>query len=342
MQQSSSLDFKLVQRVCLLQQALDQALSSLDELKAQVKDKQWVENQLASTEKYANVQQQAIAHLKQQLAQFAEVQNHLLSVMGYRLNELIDHQQQDFNHLQIHFQQSSSELQTYLQYLGYQRQHQPLVDPDSEEHRLALEAEVMVARSMAVHLSKYLSLASQHLENLKNELSSHHLNLGHIIKTIQAMIADLEHFDEAETAHQTQPDTNRGLKERVILDEAVVDSGENPDVDVDGLQALVRRQGLRIHELEAVLMEQVEHGTHIRQRYQAIAAERDYYKRELEKLRGAASPPLSSTAEQPVAESAVEPALESPPQPPSVSPRQWPRSQPSRPIQPLKLPEAWD
>ncbi|MEL6763144.1 MAG: hypothetical protein AAFO87_05645, partial [Cyanobacteria bacterium J06607_6] len=61
-------------------------------MKTQVQDKHWIESQLASTEKYANVQQQAIAHLKQELAQFAHVQHDLLNVIGYRLNELIDQQ----------------------------------------------------------------------------------------------------------------------------------------------------------------------------------------------------------------------------------------------------------
>ncbi|HEY9887952.1 MAG TPA: hypothetical protein V6D02_06085, partial [Candidatus Obscuribacterales bacterium] len=273
MQQSNSLDFKLVQRVCLLQQALDQALGSLHELKAQLRDKQWIEAQLANTEEYANAQQQAIAHLKQQLAQFTEVQNHLLSVMGYRLNELIEHQQQDFNHLHIHFQQSHTELQTYLQYLG--RQHQgPPPDQDSEAYRLALEAEVVIARSMAVHLSKHLTQAKQHLGNLKADLSNHHLNLSHIIKTIQAMIADLASFDGAEAVIQPQLAPAAAPEGSWLLSaDDVMDSLEG-DAQGGTWQTAVRRQSLRIHELETVLMENIEHETQLRQRYQEVAAER--------------------------------------------------------------------
>lgn len=105
MHQSSSLDFKLVQRVCLLQQALDQALAALQDLRSQVQDKEWIETQLANTEKYANVQQQAIAQLKQHLSQFTEVQHRLLDVTAYRLNTLIDYQQAEFNRLRIQIQQ---------------------------------------------------------------------------------------------------------------------------------------------------------------------------------------------------------------------------------------------
>ena len=128
-------------------------------MKTQVQDKHWVESQLASTEKYANVQQQAIAHLKQELAQFANVQHDLLNVIGYRLNELIDQQQQTFNHLSIEFQQSHAELQTYLQYLGRQRPVSPTAEPDTQAYCLTLEAEVRVDRPMAVHLSQHLNMA---------------------------------------------------------------------------------------------------------------------------------------------------------------------------------------
>jgi DNA repair exonuclease SbcCD ATPase subunit len=339
MQQSHSLDFKLVQRVCLLQQALDQALGSLDELKAQVKDKQWVEAQLANTEKYANVQQQAIAHLKQQLAQFAEVQNDLLNVMGYRLNHLIDHQQHDFGHLHVHFQQSYSELQTYLQYLGKQQQISSTVDPDSEAHHLALQAEVMIARSMAVHLSKHLSLAKQHLDTLRSELGNHHLNVSHILKTIQSMIADLENFDRPESERRTVgPEPVGTLKDMARLNpEEIMTTLGDDEPDLSVLEALVERQEGRIQELETVLREQVEYGTQIRQRYQAIAAERDYYKQELAKLQRAQSPAVSPSQEAEEETGTTDPNAPSLPTPPPVPRRYRGRSHPSQPIKPLKL-----
>jgi chromosome segregation ATPase len=58
-----------VNRIRELEQALDQSLASLDELRSQVVDQHFLERQLASTEEIANVQQQAIYQLKRQFAQ---------------------------------------------------------------------------------------------------------------------------------------------------------------------------------------------------------------------------------------------------------------------------------
>jgi hypothetical protein len=340
MHQSHSLDFKLVQRVCLLQQALDQALGSLDELKAQVQDKQWIETQLASTEQYANVQQQAIAHLKHQLAQFTEVQHHLLSVMGYRLNKLIDQQQQQFKHLHLHCHESQAELQTYLQYISRQGAYPLRADSKSPEaYSLALEAEVMVARSMAIHLSKHLNLAQQHLSHLQTELGNHHLNVNHIIQTIQAMIENLRHFDGAESLTQSQVVADGALVESSL---AVAETPPTmPETDPEQLQATVRRQQLQIHELEALLMEQVEHNSHMRQNYQHIAAERNYYKSQLENLQRQ----LQSASQQPSSDQTADDARgrsqHSPNSVPSAPPYRR-RSRLSQPIQPLKLPENVD
>lgn len=57
------------ERIRALEQALDQSLASLDDLRSQVVNQQFLEQQLASTEAFANVQQQAIHQLKLQFAQ---------------------------------------------------------------------------------------------------------------------------------------------------------------------------------------------------------------------------------------------------------------------------------
>ena len=343
MQQSGSLEFKLVQRVCLLQHALDQALNSLNELKTQVQDKHWVESQLASTEKYANVQQQAIAHLKQELAQFANVQHDLLNVIGYRLNELIDQQQQTFNHLSIEFQQSHAELQTYLQYLGRQRSVSSTAEPDTQAYCLTLEAEVRVARSMAVQLSKHLRLAKQHLGSLKGDLGNHHLNLSYMIKTIQSMITELETFDGAQAVRPALPaaTTPSGSSAALLSPTEVMTAVDDDALDAGALQSTLRRQNLCIHELQTLLRESAEEKTKLGQRYQEVAAERDYYRRELQKLRSAAAPPLARPNDAPPPR-LTRPAKSSLP-PPARSGAELParqRSHPSQPIQPLKFPET--
>ncbi|MEB3336549.1 MAG: hypothetical protein VKJ46_03735 [Leptolyngbyaceae bacterium] len=65
--QVRSLDRERVERIANLEQALDQALNSLKELGLQVRDQQILETQLAATEEFSHIQQQAITKLKLQL-----------------------------------------------------------------------------------------------------------------------------------------------------------------------------------------------------------------------------------------------------------------------------------
>ena len=55
-------------RISHLEQALDQAMVCLEDLRHQLQDQEMLEAQLAMTEEFANVQQQAIVRLKRQLA----------------------------------------------------------------------------------------------------------------------------------------------------------------------------------------------------------------------------------------------------------------------------------
>ncbi len=68
-EQLRSLLHEQLERIHHLEQALDQSLTFLEELRLQLIDQQFLESQLASTEEIANVQQQAIVQLKHQLAQ---------------------------------------------------------------------------------------------------------------------------------------------------------------------------------------------------------------------------------------------------------------------------------
>lgn len=67
--QKRSLDEKRLERICHLEQVLDQSLSYLSELRLQVQDQQALETQLATTEEFSQVQQQAIVQLRAQLAE---------------------------------------------------------------------------------------------------------------------------------------------------------------------------------------------------------------------------------------------------------------------------------
>ena len=67
--QLRSLTHEQVERIRQLEQALDQSLESLKELRLRILDQEFLEAQLAATEEISNIQQQAIGRLKGQLAE---------------------------------------------------------------------------------------------------------------------------------------------------------------------------------------------------------------------------------------------------------------------------------
>lgn len=70
-------------RIQHLEQALDQALSSLAEMRQELQEKSFLESQLAATEKFASVQQQAIARLRVRVQQ----QQHIIEAHLARCRE---------------------------------------------------------------------------------------------------------------------------------------------------------------------------------------------------------------------------------------------------------------
>jgi hypothetical protein len=61
-----------LERVHQLEKVLDQTLVTLEELKRQVRDQDWLENQLAYTEEFSQIQQLAIQKLNEQLQHYQD------------------------------------------------------------------------------------------------------------------------------------------------------------------------------------------------------------------------------------------------------------------------------
>lgn len=72
-----------ISRIRHLEQALDQALTSLAEMRQELQEKSFLESQLAATEKFASVQQQAIARLRVRVQQ----QQHIIESHLAQLRE---------------------------------------------------------------------------------------------------------------------------------------------------------------------------------------------------------------------------------------------------------------
>ena len=157
------------------------------------------------------------------------------------------------------------------------------------------------------------------------------------------MITELATFDGAQAVPPALPAaaTASGSSAALLSPTEVMTAVDDDELDAGALQSTLRRQNLCIHELQTVLRECAEEKTKLGQRYQEVAAERDYYRRELQKLRVAAAPPLASpdAAPPPRLTRTAKLSLPPPARPGADLPARQ-RSHPSQPIQPLKLPET--
>lgn len=316
MAQDGSLDFRLVQRVCALQQALDQALYSLTELRAQLQDQQWLESQLAKTEKYANVQQQAIAALKHQLHQTTGQQHQLLHLLGLHLEQWVETQQITLNRLQLQLDQGEAELQAFLNHLSYHTSYSPLqspepTPPEAPTSVMLLEAELMVARSVAINLGSQLQTTRQHIHALGNLLNYHYGPITQAATRLHTLF-------NATTEGVGYPPA---LEAEAELAPAEAPLALPPPDEAQGLRQVVRAQRVRLQELETALAEQFACQTQLKQRCQALAAERDYYKRQVEALQSSDLPSPPESATMPLWQRRL-------------------RLQPQPPIQPLQVDEV--
>ncbi|NJP08174.1 MAG: hypothetical protein HC866_00790 [Leptolyngbyaceae cyanobacterium RU_5_1] len=127
LEQARSLEHGQRERIHHLEQALDQSLASLEELRLQLVDQQFLETQLASTEEFANIQQRAITQLKQQLAQQQQAldaqqtqsqeQQQSFQELLAIVEDLAQGQQIKLGHLRIQIHSDRGDTQTQKAYL---------------------------------------------------------------------------------------------------------------------------------------------------------------------------------------------------------------------------------
>ncbi|PSN13816.1 hypothetical protein C7271_22200 [filamentous cyanobacterium CCP5] len=256
--QESSLDFKLVQRVCLLQQALGQATESLEQLQKQLEDYQVMESQLAQTEQYSNLQQKIITNLQQQLTEKSDWQNQVLLLLLTNAQTMIDQQSLILGRLWFCIQQSQTEVQNYLQRLTQQH----YMAAQQSDQPVTLHSEVMIVRNLAVSLSSQLQAAQEQIRDLNGIVSQYQAGFAH-------MQAYVDHTGENGESVAEQP--------AITI----------PDDEMACLAAQVQSQAARLAELEHELNQQFHHQTQLRYRYQSLAAERDNYRKQLETYRQA-------------------------------------------------------
>lgn len=246
MLQNKSLDFKLVQRICLLQKALDQAMASVSALQDKVSAYDLLESQLVQTEEYANVQEKIISNLQQKLAQAARWRSEVLQPMVGHLADLVDDQQLELEHVRLRIQQGQQDVQAYLKQLT-----------TDKEGWLALEvtagSEVGAVQALAVQLSSELQAAQWHIQQIDQVLS--HQQVGCV---------------------RVQAQVGRGPEP---LEDGASTTTATPNTAM--LQAVVHVQQQRIQQLQAELGQQRQCCAQLHRRCQDLAAEQDHSRQEM-------------------------------------------------------------
>ncbi|MBD2113974.1 MULTISPECIES: hypothetical protein [Cyanophyceae] len=254
--QESSLDFKLVQRVCLLQQALDQAKESIEEMQEQVENHQMLQAHLAQTEEYSNVQQKIIVNLKQQLDAKDEWQHQVFEQLLVGVKGLVVDQQLELERLRVRIHQGQAEVQDYL--VRLKNYYQSLAMGRAPGQDLDLNSEVMIARSLTVSLSSQLQAAQQHVQHLDNTLTRH-----------QVTLARMQAYAKGDSQSMGEP------IEPSSDPLALPPTAEALDDDPIALKTIVEAQRQKIAELNNQLGQQFHQQTSLKYRCQEIAAERD-------------------------------------------------------------------
>lgn len=253
--QESSLDFKLVQRVCLLQQALDQARESIEDMQEQVENHQMLQAHLAQTEEYSNVQQKIIVNLKQQLEAKDEWQSQVFEQLLAGVKGLVADQQLELERLRSRIHQGQSEVQDYL--VRLKNYYQSLALGRAPAQSLDLNSEVMIARSLTVSLSSQLQAAQQHIQHLDNTLTRHQVTLARMQAYASGGSPGVGGPVEASSAPPALP------------------PAQALDDDPVALKAIIEAQRQKIAELSSELGQQFHQQTSLKYRCQEIAAERD-------------------------------------------------------------------
>ncbi|MGA7934048.1 MAG: hypothetical protein WCA35_10920 [Kovacikia sp.] len=178
--QARSLAQEQMERILNLEQALDQSLASLNEMRLRVIDQQFLETQLASTEEISNIQQQAIIRLKRQLAeqqrtletQLTETQerDRSLHELLATMETLTQSQQVELEHLRHQLCQDRSEVQAYQASLEKQLVDFQAAFETQQQRILELEAQSRSAQDQAAELEVRLEQAQDRVKDLSQNV----------------------------------------------------------------------------------------------------------------------------------------------------------------------------
>lgn len=229
-------------RIRDLEQALDQSIASLEELRSQVVNQHFLERQLASTEEIANVQQQAIHQLKLQFSQQkAELELKLQQAQqrerDYQiLLDAAEARQSESAEIQpFAIEQQLQVLQTDLHLRRQQLQELESQKQEAQTRIIELEAQVEALESrIARHMTTQalLQQVCQELEVDREQSQTRITELESQTAEMQEQIlSQAQQASEYETAVQHWKTRFQGLHEiAIVLKQALTDQELPPEV----------------------------------------------------------------------------------------------------------------
>jgi chromosome segregation ATPase len=273
--QAHSLDKERVARIRQLEQALDQALACLDDLKLQVHNQATLEEQLATTEAFASVQTQAIAQFKLQLKQQQQALEAQLALMQRRdrtLYSLLDStesltltQQQELEKLRSRIVENQVEVQAHRRSLEQQLQNLTAALESRHQRVVELESEALAARTHSASLEGQLNAAQQKIKELSTSLGRHQASLSQLAAQLEQAKTAL---DQRQSPQVTLP--------------PIAPSVANPDLNK--LQQELALSKVKTEELGIQLAKRTESQARWQHHYYEVQAERDRYQSRLADL----------------------------------------------------------
>jgi chromosome segregation ATPase len=198
------------ERIRNLEEALEETVTSLDDARSRLAEQEYVEKHLASTEETANVQQQAILLLKNQIQQ----RDYQLSQKDMAFNQLLmarkSAEQRDQEYLESEMSkqvQAQAQLHQACQELEHEREIQQQRLTELEAQNAVMQEQIL---SQAQQASEYQT-AVQHLKDRYLYLQNQTLSLRQVLEA-----EDVGLSEEALAILATLPDPNankrRGIR----------------------------------------------------------------------------------------------------------------------------------
>lgn len=268
--QAQTVEHDRVARIRQLEQALDETLVCLEAARSQLKSQEFLEFQLATTEEFSHVQQQAIARFKLQLAeqqqtidtQLLETQqrDQAIQELMATIETMTQAQQRELERLRSYITQDQVEGKNYRNLLEQQIQDLQTALESRQQRVAELESETLSARTLTTSLREQLTTAQQQAKDLSVRLQQHQADWIQL----EAQLAEVQ-------AERSHPTAKAALPRALPRSLPTAESG----TVLDSLQQDLARSHRRIEVLENQLAQQVRLHTHWQQGHQQLEEERD-------------------------------------------------------------------